>query len=284
METTYIGLEVRNNAPDTWNEIILALLSEFPFDSFEEKEEALWAYIPAKDFDENALQALDDIREAAGIHTIIHEMEKQNWNETWEKQFHPVEIEDICYIYAPFHEKPRSDAYAHTMNIMPKMAFGTGHHATTWLMIKSMFLDYDFSDKDVLDMGCGTGVLALFARFRGAASVHGIDIDDWAIENTFENFAANHLKAPEYAKCGNREAIPSEAMYDCILANINRNVLLEDLPVYVEHLRSGGTVFLSGFYPHDIPVLENVWRPLGLQIQQQREKSGWACVILQHQL
>lgn len=280
MDTHYIGIEVKSNTPQVWNEIIIALLSEHPFESFEEKDDALWAYIQKAEFDASFLQALKSIEETANLKVHHHHIERENWNETWEKQFHPVEVEDICYIYAPFHEKPTDGAYRHTMCIMPKMAFGTGHHSTTWLMIQSMYNECDFRDKKVLDMGCGTGVLALFARILGAQSVHAIDIDEWAIDNTFDNFSANEQKAPEYAKCGDRHAIPEDAMYNCILANINRNVLLSDMDAYAAHIEPGGTLLLSGFYLSDIPVLEEVWTKYGFTKNNLRDRQNWACVLL----
>jgi ribosomal protein L11 methyltransferase len=280
MDTHYIGIEVKSNDPQTWNEIIIALLSEHPFESFEEKDDALWAYIQKADFDASFLNALENIKDAADLEVHQHHIERENWNETWEKQFHPVEVENICYIYAPFHEKPAAENYHHTMCIMPKMAFGTGHHSTTWLMIQSMYKECDFEGKRVLDMGCGTGVLALFARIRAAESVHAIDIDEWAIDNTYDNFAANDQKAPEYAKCGDRKVIPEDAMYDCILANINRNVLLADMDTYAAHLVPGGKLLLSGFYLSDIPVLEEVWTKYGFSKNSVRDKQNWACVLL----
>jgi ribosomal protein L11 methyltransferase len=276
----YIGIEIKSNQPENWNDIIIALLSEHPFESFEEKDDAVWAYIPESNFHENMLGNLAGIAGEADIKTTISVLEKVNWNKDWEKQFDPVEIEDICYIYAPFHDKPAPGKYKHTMCIMPKMAFGTGHHATTWLMIYAMENVLDFTGKSVLDMGCGTGVLALYARIKEAGNIHAIDIDDWAIENTIENFETNDSRPPEYAKCGDRNVIPNDARYDIILANINRNVLLEDLPIYTRHLENEGHILLSGFYPADIPVLEPIFRICSLIEKKRWERNGWCCLFL----
>ncbi|MCC5917082.1 MAG: 50S ribosomal protein L11 methyltransferase [Cryomorphaceae bacterium] len=276
----YLGIEIRSEEPTVWNDVALALLSEHPFESFEEKDDVLWAYIPMAEFREDMLNALDDIRASAGIETKIHELEKTNWNAVWESQFDPVIVENICFIYAPFHPKPKTGEYAYTMQIMPKMAFGTGHHATTWMMIKAMHTQLDFTGKSVLDMGCGTGILALFARIKGAKTIHAIDIDDWAIDNTMENFAANNAMPPEFAKCGDRNAIPKDARYDIILANINRNVLLEDLPTYAKHLKPNGQILLSGFYPHDVNVLSEVFGQLQFVEIDRLEHKGWCCILL----
>ena len=276
----YTALYIRNTRPDTWNDIIVALLSDQPFESFEEIENGIAAYIPADQFDESMLEPVRELPSFANIEIEQKNIPRENWNAVWENAFDPVIIDKLCCIYAPFHDVPDTNSFQYTMCIMPRMAFGTGHHATTRQMIAAMEEAVDFINRDVLDMGCGTGVLGLFARMKGAKNIHAIDVDEWAVENTIENFRTNNQKEPEYAVCGNRNSIPKNANYGIILANINRNVLIEDIPTYASHLNTGGDLLLSGFYPDDILHLEPVWSSVGLTKHQQWEFNNWVVLHL----
>ncbi len=276
----YIGLLVRNSQPSTWNDIIVALLSNHPFESFEDIDDGVAAYIPADLYLDSMCETLSDLPEEANIKMEVKTMPRENWNAVWENAFDPVIIDKLCCIYAPFHNTPDKNAFQYTMCIMPRMAFGTGHHATTRQMIAAMNAAIDFEGKDVLDMGCGTGVLGLFARMKGAKHVHAIDVDEWAVENTIENFNTNDQQPPEYTACGDRNSTPEKANYGIILANINRNVLLEDIPTYAQHLKPGGDLLLSGFYPEDIAHLEPVWSSVKLLKVQQWEYNNWVVLHL----
>lgn len=276
----YIGLFVHNNNPQTWNDIIVALLSTHPFESFEDIDDGVAAYIPAETYREDMPNALMGIAKEANISVDVKTMPRENWNAVWENAFEPVRIKDICCIYAPFHQPPKAGAFQHTMCIMPRMAFGTGHHATTWQMIVAINEALNLENQDVLDMGCGTGVLGLFARMKGAKTIHAIDIDEWAVDNTVDNFTSNQQTPPEYAVCGDRNVIPKDTQYGIILANINRNVLMEDLPTYAQHLKPRGHIMLSGFYPQDVSLLQKVWESVGLTSIQQWEHNGWVVLHL----
>ncbi|MCH8545520.1 MAG: 50S ribosomal protein L11 methyltransferase [Cryomorphaceae bacterium] len=279
----YIGLNIRNSNPETWNDIIVALLSEFPFESFEDTDNGVSAYIPIDDFESDMTKVLDQLPDEAGIgiEQVVHP--RKNWNAEWESSFQPVIIDSLCCIYAPFHDAPKDGDFTYTMCIMPRMAFGTGHHSTTRQMIASMNEALDFVGESVLDMGCGTGVLGLFARMKGAKTIHAIDVDAWAVENTIENFEANKQQPPEYAVCGDKHNLQPNSSFGIILANINRNVLLEDIPTYVKHLKRGGHLMLSGFYEEDVPSILEVCDATGLALRKQWKHNEWMVLHLQLQ-
>ena len=195
-------------------------------------------------------------------------MPDKDWNAEWEKSFTPITVAGRCRIRAPFHEYDAN--YQLDIIIEPKMSFGTGHHATTTLMIQQMF-DIDLEGKTVLDMGCGTGVLAIAAKKLGAQNVMAIDIDHWSVENTQENAASNNVALTVIE--GGEEAISGR--FDVILANINRNILLEQMPTYSTALNAGGTLCLSGFYSADLDIINNLAKQLGLQLAKTVEQNDW---------
>lgn len=252
-----------------WNEILLAKLSQIEFDSFEETATGLKAYIPSDFDDESFIQELLGEMEGAQISYEKHDIQQVNWNEEWEKNFQPINIDDRCYIRAEFH--PQKEGVPYDIVIQPKMSFGTGHHETTHLLV-DFILDTDFENKIVLDMGTGTGILGILAKMKNAKSVDAIDIDEWSYENAIENAARNEVDIEVFK--GGAETIPDK-LYDVILANINKNVLIEDLPFYHNHLKSGGTLFLSGLYNFDEDDMQNEVKKYGLKFVEKRERNQW---------
>ena len=254
--------------------IVIAYLSDFPFESFSEDNDTLKAYIP-----KNALYDCKDKVDALltdmGITgTAYIEIETQNWNALWESNFTPVEVDSVCTIRAPFSPAPLSGL---DIVIMPKMSFGTGHHATTWLMTAEI-MKCDMNGMNGLDMGSGTGVLAIVAVKRGAKHVDAVDIDDWAYENCCENIAANYVADSITPILGDASAIEGKH-YDFILANINRSILLADMARYAATLRSGGKLFMSGFLERDIETLTAKAAELGFDAVNTRLKDGWAVLV-----
>jgi ribosomal protein L11 methyltransferase len=259
-------------------EMLIAELAEWPFESFQEETGALKAYIPSGALPE-VKEAVDNLLAARGITgTRYIEIETQNWNAVWESQFEPVTVDDRLVIRAPFHTPASGDV--REIIIMPKMSFGTGHHATTWLMSAEM-TDHDFAGRRVLDMGSGTGVLAILAAKLGALSVDAVDIDEWAYTNSQENIALNNVADIVTPIRGDAGAIRGHN-YDIVLANINRNILLADMPAYVDTLRgaapASGELIVSGIFETDIETIERRAIELGLWPSGQRLRDGWAAL------
>lgn len=253
------------------SDILIAQLAEWPFESFEETETGLNAYIPTVDFKPEILNHIDILQQAEfQISYRFENIEPVNWNETWEQQFEPIRIDDRCIIRADFHP---SENLPHDIVITPKMSFGTGHHETTYMML-TWLLDQDFTGKSVLDMGAGTAVLAILAAQRGAQPVVAIDNDPWCFENATENCQANHCESIEVV-LGDAAALAGRT-FDVIIANINRNILLQDMATYVGCLQPGGQLYLSGFYTHDIEALTTCCTDLGLTYVGQKERNNWA--------
>ena len=227
-------------------EVLSATLGEIGFESFVDTELGIKAYIQTQVFDKGALDSLlSDFPVEASFDYKISEVEDRNWNEEWEKNyFQPLVIDDRCIIQSTFHNAPAT--YEYNIYIDPKMAFGTGHHQTTELMIREI-LNEDFSGKSLLDMGCGTAILAILASMRGADPIEAIDIDEWAYDNAKENLNLNKVSNIEL-KIGGADLLHADKTFDVILANINRNILLNDINVYVSVLNKGGTLYMSGFY------------------------------------
>ncbi|MBR5643471.1 MAG: 50S ribosomal protein L11 methyltransferase [Salinivirgaceae bacterium] len=255
--------------PDN-REILAALLAEIGYDSFMDTPTGLSAYIPADAFSTAATEAaIEPVRPLFEQLTVESSpMPDVDWNAEWEKSFTPITIDGRCRIRAPFHDYDA--AYQLDIVIEPKMAFGTGHHATTTLMIRQLF-DIDLTGKKVLDMGCGTGVLAIAALKLGAGSAVAIDIDHWSVENTLENAARNNVALT--AVEGGVEAI--SGTFDIILANINRNILLDQMPVYSRSLAVGGVLCLSGFYATDLDIIREKASQLALQFEKVLERDEW---------
>ncbi|NDV77379.1 50S ribosomal protein L11 methyltransferase [Dysgonomonas sp. 511] len=234
------------------NSILSASIAELGFESFVEDEDGTLAYIQSDVFDIAALdQLLADFPLEAQISYTFKSIEEQNWNEEWEKNyFQPLTIDDKCIIQSTFHKVPAT--YEYNIYIDPKMAFGTGHHQTTELMIREILKD-DFAGKSLLDMGTGTAILAILASMRGANPIEAIDIDQWAYDNAMENLKLNSVDNVS-VEIGGAELLGDKS-FDIILANINRNILLNDIPAYASVLNDGGYLYMSGFYVEDIPLI-----------------------------
>jgi len=260
------------SAEDYQLDLLINTLGEIGFDTFEELDLGFKAYIPSAHFDQQKLdQALLPYGELFTFSYEVNLIPQKNWNEVWESNFEPIEISDKIFVRATFHHpKP---AFPYEIVIDPKMAFGTGHHQTTSMMLELM-LEEEFKGKKVLDMGCGTGILAIMAARLGAVDITAIDYDPVCYSSTIENAQLNHI---DHIKtlCGSKEAIPDEK-FDTILANINRNILLDQLERYSEALMDKGIIYLSGFYETpDLDIIKTEARKHGLQYAGHKENKNW---------
>jgi len=256
-------------------DVLAAELGEIGFDTFVPTANGLQAFIAEKLFDEKTLNTIiSDFVFETSIEFKAIAIESKNWNEEWEKHyFEPIIIDNECVIHSSFHKNVPKASY--DIVIDPKMAFGTGHHETTSLVIGEL-LSMSVESKKVLDMGCGTSVLAILAAMRGAKELVAIDIDSWCTENSIENIAMNNVAGIE-VKQGGAELL--EGMhFDIILANINRNILLADMEKYANCLTAGGELYMSGFYSEDIPLIEAEANRNGLELQKSKLKNNWAVV------
>ncbi len=270
MEYVCVSFEV--NPPEPGSEILAAVLSEENFESFVFNDKGFEAFILQNDYNELFINELKNNFPDINFSFSTQQIKKQNWNKEWEKQFNPVVIENYAQIRASFHPAPAPPFM--DLLIEPKMSFGTGHHATTWLMAKSLFT-ITVKGKDVLDVGCGTGILAIIAKKLGAKRVLGIDIDEWSVENSRENRALNGFTRDDIDFI--QDTMKSaETSFDIILANINKNILMQDMSRYAKHLFPNGTLFLSGFFETDCPDLIAAAEKLGLRLQKQETKGEWA--------
>lgn len=257
-------------------EIVTAELADFPFESFSEETDTLKAYIP-KDALYSCKEDVDKVLSGIGVTGAAYiEIETQNWNALWESNFEPVKVDGQCTIRAPFSPAPESGL---DIVIMPKMSFGTGHHVTTWLMTAEI-MKRDFTGRQGLDMGSGTGVLAIVAVKRGAEHVDAVDIDEWAFENSIENIEVNNVNGKVTSILGDASVITGRR-YDFILANINRNILLANMPRYVATMNDNAELLMSGILERDVDMITAKAEELGLTVTGAWLREGWAVVTCQ---
>lgn len=277
MPLNYIEFKFKIVPLQPASEILIAELGYAGFESFVEDEDGVTAYIPSEEYDPEMLAGIHILQsEEFEITYTSLEIEQINWNSEWEKNFDPLIVDDICSIRAPFHEQPDTEF---DIIIEPKMSFGTGHHATTHMMVQ-FILKNDWQDKSVLDMGSGTGVLAILTEMKGAKEIDAIDIDNWCYQNAIENAERNNCELISVYE-GGAELLEGRK-YDRIIANINRNILLEDINAYAASLNPGGKLFLSGFYTEDIQAIEEECNRHGLKLEEQLERDNWAALSFTH--
>lgn len=257
-------------------EILVAFLGEMPFDTFEESEEGVNAYIPEKEDSEDIQQQLNDLQSRFAFEFTRAEIPHQNWNELWESNFESIQVGNFCGIRADFH--PAFDQVTHELVINPKMAFGTGHHATTFMMIQLME-SMEWKEKKVFDYGAGTGILAILAAKLGANDIDAVDIEDLSYENTIENAQRNQVSGIE-VYLGDLSVVTHQG-YDIILANINRNVILESLSALYEKLKEGGEILFSGILAVDKALLLESAEKQGFTLQQSLQKGDWIALKMQ---
>lgn len=270
--TQYIQIEIRNISPEQ-SDMLIAELNVIGFDGFEEEENVLKAFIPAKDFDEGSV---NEIAQKHAVTYIKSHIEETNWNAVWESNFQPVVVDDFVGIRANFHEP--INGVEHEIVITPKMSFGTGHHATTFLMIQQM-RDIDFSGKTIFDFGTGTGILAILAEKLCAAKILAVDYDEWSIANTAENLERNNCIKSELKKADNAEGRES---FDIILANINKNVILDNFSALVQQLAPGGILLLSGLLIDDENDIHAHASKYPLIFNGKATRNNWICLRFSH--
>ena len=252
-------------------DILLAELGALGFESFTETDDGgLSAYIQSGDWNDGMLEQVQILEsEEVDFKVERENIQQVNWNQEWEKNFEPIDVLGKVSIRAPFHKVPDLE---YNIEIEPKMSFGTGHHETTHLMIEHL-LELNLHGKRVLDMGCGTGILAIFAEMRGAVALDAIDIDPWCYENSLENVARNNCDKIRVFQ--GDAGLLKEQKYDVIIANINRNILLQDMISYVKCLNPQGVLLLSGFYREDVDQINRKANELELELRAQKERNNW---------
>lgn len=270
MSQVYIEYHFTISPLQPASEILVAQLGELNFESFTETESGLKAYIQKEELDRGLVDEIQILNSSEfEISYDVTEIPQVNWNSEWEKNFNPIEVNGECALRAPFHP-PFNVKYE--IVIEPKMSFGTGHHETTFMMLQ-FILENDFKGKSVMDMGCGTAVLAILAEMKGATKIDAVDIDEWCFENSVENIERND--------CNNISVYQGDASYfedkkyEVVIANINRNILLQDMEVYAKSLEEGGDLYLSGFYKEDLQLITDTCNILGLTFVENKERNNW---------
>jgi ribosomal protein L11 methyltransferase len=270
MSNNYIGYHFTVEPKELGCEILVAELGELPFESFMESEFGVVAYIQKQFWYDSILDSVYILSSPEFVISYhIEEIEQVNWNEEWEKNFEPIEVDGICHVRAPFH--PKTEAMFDIV-IEPKMSFGTGHHETTHMMIQHL-LTTELAGKKTLDMGCGTAILAILAELRGAEPIDAIDIDNWCYLNSIENAERNNCT--KISVFEGDAALLADKKYEVIIANINRNILLNDMQIYANCLHPNGILLLSGFYEEDIPFIDASCVENGLTFQKKLERNNW---------
>jgi len=272
MEYIELSCTLRND--QGLQDILIAKLGEIGFESFVEEDEVLLAYIQGENYNEQLLKEIFNEKLFHDIPYMMTQIEERNWNAEWESNYPSVLIDERCMVRAPFHEKNPNVEF--DIVIEPKMSFGTAHHETTSQMIK-LLLDEDVKGLNVLDMGCGTGVLAILAKMKGAAAVTAVDNNDWAYENSIENLRRNDIH-DQTIILGDASVLESKT-FDLILANINRNILLKDMHWCSESLSEGGKLFMSGFYEADLPAIKAEALRLGMKFVKHISCNNWVAAV-----
>ena len=273
MDSIYIAYEFSLSPRDPATEILIAELGDVGFESFVEHDNGVTAYIQKIEWNPNILDNLYVLgSNEFKISFSYFEVIQTNWNKEWEKNFNPIQVDNLVSIRAPFHKNP---SLKFDIVIEPKMSFGTGHHETTHMMIQHL-LALDLENKKVLDMGCGTGILAILAEKKGAQPIDAIDIDNWCYQNSLENIqrnGCNHITVLE-----GDSSLLKQKKYDIIIANINRNILISDMKTYTECLNKNGILLLSGFYKEDVIIIENEVTKHGLSFENLLQKNNWVAL------
>ena len=273
MDSIYIAYDFIVSPKEPATEMLIAQLGYIGFESFVENESGVVAYIQKKDWNSNKVEDLYLLNSNEFDITFkYNEIEQTNWNKEWEKNFNPIQVNGQVSIRAPFHENP---SLYFDIVIEPKMSFGTGHHETTHMMVQHL-LALDLKNKKVLDMGCGTGILAIFAEMKGAQPTDAIDIDSWCYQNSLENVQRNGCKHITVLE-GDSSLLKGKE-YDVVIANINRNILLFDMKIYTDCLREKGVLLLSGFYKEDISIIESEVIKHGLVLDKMIQKNNWVAL------
>tara|TARA_B100000780_G_scaffold10576_1_gene7336 strand:+ start:1517 stop:2347 length:831 start_codon:yes stop_codon:yes gene_type:complete len=272
MDAIYIAYDFNVSPKEPATEMLIAQLGYVGFESFVEQDYGVTAYIQKQEWNSKILDDVFMLHSNEFNITFEHnEIAQTNWNEEWEKNFNPIQVDDLVSIRAPFHTNA---SLQFDIVIEPKMSFGTGHHETTHMMVQHL-LALDLDTKKVLDMGCGTGILAIFAEMKGAKPIDAIDIDSWCYENSLENIQrnnCNHITVYE------GDASLLKEKYDVIIANINRNILLSDIKTYIDCLNENGVLLLSGFYKEDIAIIEDEVTKHGLTFETMIQKNNWVAL------
>lgn len=275
---TEIKFELPAKKEDWIFDILSMRLSDAGYEGFVEEGKCFSAFIQSDNYNRAVLsEIIDDLNSQFSISVSYMEnsIPKKNWNQEWEKNFPSIVIADQCYVRAPFH--PTNPDIKFELIIEPKMSFGTAHHETTQLMIEFM-LEMDFGNRQVLDMGTGTGILAIMAEKLGAGQVIAIDNDEWSYHNALENVSRNNASLVTVVQ-GDAGSLKDYGNYDVILANITRNILLNDIPIYKNHLKSGGFLLLSGFYNDDIILFQSHSAEWNLSFMRKKEKNNWVSLL-----
>ncbi|CAM1372883.1 Ribosomal protein L11 methyltransferase [Tenacibaculum litopenaei] len=276
MDNIYIEYNFEVSPKEPGTEILIAELGSVGFESFVEHEAGVLAYIQKDEWNGSILEDIFILSsDEFSVNFEKKEVAQTNWNAEWEKNFPPIQVADKVSIRAPFHENPN---LPFDIVIEPKMSFGTGHHETTHMMVQHL-LELDLTGKKTLDMGCGTGILAIFAEMKGAEPIDAIDIDNWCYENSVENAARNACKSISVYEGDSSLLVGKQ--YDVIIANINRNILMKDMETYTSTLNENGVLLLSGFYREDIPIIDAEVTKYGLSLEKTIERNNWVALRYQ---
>lgn len=269
MAVAYLEIDLRLTPIDPWREVVIAQMGSLGFESFVNTPLGFKAYIPQNEFQEKEFSQIDvfDFQELE-IEWDTKIIPPENWNRQWEENFSPIRVGERCVVRADFHPPEKAE---YELVITPKMSFGTGHHETTQMMI-SYLLYLNCNNKTVLDMGTGTGVLAILAEKRGAKTVLAVDNDPWCVENTLENLEMNHCQK---ISAQLSSTVPKKKKYDMVLANINRNVLLKQIADYAQVLAPEGDLLMSGFYVEDLGIIQNACETEGFRFIRNLDVNNW---------